>query len=925
MTALPTGTVTFLFTDIEGSTRLLQQLGDRNASVLADYRRLLGAAVEERGGHQADTQGDALFAFFPSAREALAAAIAAQRSILRHLWPDAVSVRVRMGLHTGEALASEIGYVGMDVHRAARICAAGHGGQILLSDTTHALVARELPNGVSLRDLGEHRLKDLAHAHRLFQVLAADLPADFPPLKSLNVLPNNLPLQLTSFIGRGREIADIKTMLATARLLTLTGAGGSGKTRLALQVGADLLEQYSDGVWLVELAALVDPALIPQAVATTVGVPEQPGRALNETLVDSLRPKLLLLVLDNCEHVLAACARLANVLLRACPEMRILATSREGLGIAGETLYPVPTLPVPDERLPPTERLVQYESVRLFTERATAVLPTFKVTPQNAYSVAQICRRLDGIPLALELAAVRVKILTVDQIVARLGDRFRLLTGGSQTALPRHQTLQATMDWSYGLLAQKEQVMLRRLSVFAEGCTLDAAEAVCSGNGVERSEVLDLLAQLADKSLVLVAELAWEARYSLLETVRQYGANKLMESGETADVRYRHLNWCLELAERGELELRGPNQGAWLERLELDHDNLRTALEWCQAREGDAELELRLAAALRRFWLRRGHWSEGRKRPADMLSRGEPQQSSPARAKALHAAGALAQAQDDVSEALSYFHKALAAYQQLQDKLGTAASLYSLGIIAHIRGDQAAARLYLEKSMVIFRESGDKPGIAMVVNDLGEDAAIRGDYTAARLMLDESLAIWRELGDKRGIGAALNDLGELARLQGDHRKAAALYQDSLAFHTESGSKSDVNWVRHDLAVAILRLGDHQRAAELLRESLTGYFELRSASGVALSMAGLASAAIAKGQMGRGARLLSISAHLFDLTGGRLDLVDQREFNQNIAVARASTHEEAFAAAWAEGRAMTLEQAVEYALKENEGPSNDDHA
>jgi predicted ATPase/class 3 adenylate cyclase len=499
MAALPTGTVTFLFTDIEGSTRLLQRLGERYAEVLATHHGLLRTAIQEGQGQVVDTQGDAVFAVFPRARDALLAAIATQRAVQAHPWPDGTVPKVRIGLHTGEPVTGETGYVGMDVHRAARIAAAGHGGQILVSDVTHNVVARDLPEGVSRRDLGEHRLRDLAHPLRIFQVLATDLPTDFSPLQSLDAHPHNLPIQLTSFIGRVREIAEVKRLLGTARLVTLTGSGGAGKTRLALQVAADVVEDYPDGVWLAEFAPIADPALVPKTVASTLNVSEQPGRDMTDTLVEALRPKSLLLMLDNCEHILAACRDLAAALLRTCPHVRILATSREGLGLPGEMVWRVPSLSVPEDirHLPRPEELLLYDAVRLFVDRAVTTTPGFTVTSENAPAVAHVCRRLDGIPLAIELAAARVKVLAVEQIAVRLDNRFRLLTRGSRTVLPRHQTLQAAIDWSYELLSDRERAVLCRLSVFAGGWTLEAAEAVCTGGGIEASDVLDLLTQLA--------------------------------------------------------------------------------------------------------------------------------------------------------------------------------------------------------------------------------------------------------------------------------------------------------------------------------------------------------------------------------------------------------------------------------------------
>jgi len=521
MTALPTGTVTFLFTDIEGSTQLLQRLGDRRyAEVLAEHQRLLRDAIAKGNGQEIDTQGDAFLVAFSRARDAVATAVAAQQALMKHTWPDGASFQVRMGLHTGEPISITDRYVGLDVHRAARIGTAGHGGQILLSDVVSGLAARDLPPGVSLRDLGTHRLKDLREPEHLFQVVHPDLPTDFPPLKALDAWPNNLPIQLTSFIGRERETAEIKRLSATTRLLTLTGAGGSGKTRLALHVATDLLEHYPDGAWLAELAALSDPTLVPNAVASGLNVPEQRGHPFTETLIDFIHSKSLLLVLDNCEHLLPACAALADRLLRSCPTLRMLATSREPLGIPGEVIWRVPSLSFPDpRRLPSLEHLNQYEAVRLFVERARSNAPGFAVTSANAAAVVQICQRLDGIPLAIEMAAARVKVLTVEQIATRLDDRFRLLSSGPRTALPRHQTLRAAMDWSYDLLPERERGVLRRVSVFAGGWTLEAAEAICARDDVEASDVLDLLAHLVDRSLVIAEPHGGAVRYRLLETV----------------------------------------------------------------------------------------------------------------------------------------------------------------------------------------------------------------------------------------------------------------------------------------------------------------------------------------------------------------------------------------------------------------------
>ncbi len=876
MAGLPTGTVTFLFTDIEGSTRLIRQLTDAYAGVLVECRRFIRAAVQERGG-QVDTEGDAIFAAFPSAREALIAAITAQQSILRHRWPNGAAVRVRMGLHTGEPRVTEAGYVGMDVHRAARISAAAHGGQILLSDTTHALVVKDLPAGVSLRDLGQHRLKDLAHPHRLFQVLAADLPAEFPPIRSVYFLPNNLPRQLTSFVGREKEIAEIKRLLSTAALVTLTGSGGAGKTRLALQVAAEVMEHYPDGVWLAELAPISDPALVPKTVATSVGVPEQPLREMTDTLIDALRPKATLLVLDNCEHLMGACADLAAALLRACPQVRVLATSRERLGVTGETVWRIPSLSLPDARHPlPVEQLVLYEAVRLFVDRAAATTPQFALTSDNAPALAQVCQRLDGIPLAIELAAARAKVLSVRQIAERLGDRFRLLIGGSRTTLPRHQTLRAAMDWSYDLLSEQERILLRRLSIFAGGWTLEAAETVCVGDTVETPMVLDLLTQLVDKSLVMVETQSGVAWYRFLDTVRQYGRDRLTEAGETAGVRIRHRAWYLDLAERAEPELRGPGQSEWLEQLEREHDNLRAALESSVAEHDAAPVGLRLAGALYWFWFVHGHWSEGRRWLESVLARGGDV-PAPALLKTLQGIAFLAYRQGDYKRAMAAQEQGLAASRDLGDRRSSALLLITAGLVALHQGDYGRANAQIEESLVLSRQLEDTWLISLGLGNLGAVARHQHDYPQAEALYEQSLAFSREVGDKRRIAYALRNLGIVALHRSDYERAQAFFMESLSLVKEFWDPYITEGCVNGLAALSAARGDHARAA----------------------------------------RLLGASAALCETFGLRRAPPDQADHERQVASTRSALGEIAFAAAWTEGRAMTLAESIDYATTGDE--------
>jgi predicted ATPase/class 3 adenylate cyclase len=629
MSTLPAGTVTFLFTDIEGSTRLWQQHPETMKAALARHHDLLQRAIESSGGYVFQIIGDAFCAAFHTALAGVDAAVAAQGALTREQWGEADPIRVRMALHTGaaEIQAGEHKsgeYVsGLTLSHTARLLSVAYGGQILVSNATRQLISDELLSRVELRDLGRHQLRDLPRAQQIFQVVAPNLPEVFPALKSLEAISSNLPRQLTSFIGREAEMGEVKRLLAGTHLLTLTGPGGSGKTRLSLEIGAALFDDHPDGVWLLEFAPVTDPVLVPQVLAATLGVREEAARPLSLTLVDYLRPKRALLLFDNCEHLIDACARLAETLLRACADVKVLASSREPLALTGEVVFHVPPLSLPDPRQSPAlGHLREHEAIRLFVDRAAAAKPAFTLTETNAGAVAQICRQLDAIPLAIELAAARVRALSVQQITANLDERFHLLIGGNRTTLPRHQTLRGSIDWSYGLLSEAESALFRRLSVFVGGWTLGAAEAVCAGDGVDRYDVVTLLGRLVDKSLVVMDDETGDARYQLLETIRQYSLEKLTETPAGEVVRDRHRNFYLALAEDAEQQLLGPDQVAWLERLEADHDNLRAALRWSLDRR-DSEPALRLGGALWPFWDTHGYvgraasgWTSSSRRPA---------------------------------------------------------------------------------------------------------------------------------------------------------------------------------------------------------------------------------------------------------------------------------------------------------------------
>ncbi|MBI2200942.1 MAG: adenylate/guanylate cyclase domain-containing protein [Armatimonadetes bacterium] len=913
MPRLPTGTVTFLFTDIEGSTLLLERLREQYAGVLAQHHRLLRGTFEKHGGHEIDTQGDAFFVAFARAKDAAQAALEAQRAITAHSWPQGVELRVRMGLHTGEPLVTTTGYVGMDVHRAARVCAAGYGGQILLSESTRVLIGNDLLEGVSLRNLGEHRLKDLARPEHLFQLVATDLPAEFPLLRSLNVLPNNLPIQLTSFVGREREINELMQALFSTRLLTLTGAGGVGKTRLALQVSAEVLEEFSDGVWLVELAALPDPELVPQTVAAVLGIREQSGRPVLTTLADSLGPRRLLLVLDNCEHLIAACAQFAHSLLRTCAHLRILATSREALGVAGETAWLVPSLSIPDSRRTSAVSISQFEAVRLFVERAAAALPSFRFTSQNSDAVIQICTRLDGIPLAIEMAAARLKALSVEQIATRLDDQFRLLTAGGRTVLPQHQTLRATLDWSYDLLSGEERQLLRQLGVFAGGFALEAVEKVC-GEDARAPEVVNLLTRLVEKSLVIAERRDDRVRYRLLEPIRQYAREKFSASGESDALQGRHLEFFLAMAEEPHYAPHGPTFDQWLERIEEEHDNVRTALDW--ALDGAApNAGLQLATAMWRFWVHRGYLSEGRSILERALS--VAGNASPSlRARALSGAGYMALTQDDYARATALCEEAHTIARAEGDQQGMAIALAILGHTLWHMGDATRPAQLCDESLKLAKRSQDQRTLASSLREFGYVAWHIGDYERLAQLADEYLHLSRLLGDRSATADALLLLGEAALGAKQYSRAGALYEESLTSSRVQKDKVAMTRALVSLGNVAAHDQNYDRAGALYREALTTAAELRDMWWLVRCLQGMAGAAAAQGQFPRAAQLLGAVNQFRETMGSPLPRTDQNGYDRTIAVAGSKLGDQAFRAAWAEGRAMSLEQAVALALADS---------
>ena len=816
---LPVGTVTFMLTDIAGSTRLWEADGEGAARSVSRHYELIDEAVARAGGVRPVEQGegDSVVAAFSRASDAVRAALDIQSAMARETWPPGVALRVRIGLHTGEAqLRDEGNYFGAAIARCARLRSIGHGGQTLISQATKDLVVDALPEGAHLVDLGVHRLRDLARAEHVYQLTPAGLEADFPPLTSLDAMPNNLPVHLTSFIGRETEMATLHGMLAENRLVTMTGSGGCGKTRLALQVAADLLEANPDGVWWIDLAPVQDGDLVAAAVAAAIGIREVPLQSFTETLKRQLHGRRMLVVLDNCEHLVAGSAALSEALLTSCPGISILATSREPLGVSGEATWRVPSLSLPPERTPPSiERLTQCEAVRLFVDRAVKARPNFAVTNDNAPAVSDICHRLDGIPLAIELAAARTRFLTPDQIAAGLADRFLLLTGGSRTALPRQQTLENSVDWSYALLEDDERTLLSRLSVFAGGFDLDAAEDVASDDGLDRLRVLDVLSMLVDRSLVQVEENGRASRYRLLETIRFYGRQKLVASGDAAAVRTRHLNHFLALAQRGEREMEGAGLHGWADRLETEFDNLRAAMEW-SIESADVDRALRLHGAQLQLWLVRGHTNEGHERilAALELPGGEPR----ARAECLIAAGGLASWLLDAAECHRYSEEAVAIGRALDDKRILGRALNYLGWAATLAGP-AGARSVFEEAVTSADAAGDSWYAAQTRVAWGFMEIGAGDLVRARGLLDEGISISKRNGDALNTREGLTYLGFAAIFQGRFEEAEQIADEATIILEELKDDFFGVLVRSMRGFAAVFRGEYERARSTLADAL----------------------------------------------------------------------------------------------------------
>lgn len=764
MTNLPSGTVTFLFTDIEGSTKLAREHPETWDTTQARHHAILRAAIESNNGFVFQIIGDAFCVAFHKAGDALKAALKSQQDLQNEPWGEAV-IRARMGIHTGEAETDGKDYHGyLTMSLIQRMMSAGHGGQILLSNATENLLRNQLPKDISLRDMGEHKFKDVPHPVRVFQIIAPPLQSEFPALRTLSVFPNNLPTQLTSFVGREKELTDVKKLLHDTHMLTLIGSGGTGKTRLSIQAAQESLAEYPDGVWLVELASILDPLLVPRTTALAMGLRDEPQRPVIDMLCDYLREKKMLLILDNCEHLVDACAQMADKLLHVASHTRILASSREALGIAGEVTYRVPSLGLPDlEHLPSIESLSQFEAVKLFIDRATAAVSNFSVTNDNAPFLAQICYRLDGIPLAIELAAAKIRVLNVEQIAKRLDDRFRLLTGGSRTALERHQTLRAAIDWSYNLLPPSEQILFRRLSIFLGGWTLEAAESVCGDEStsgqVGSDDVLDLLEHLINKSIVVKEEKGPVTRYRMLETMRQYANEKLVEANESDALRNKHLEYFIGLSESAAPHLIRSTQLEWLAQLDADYENLRLALEWALSKD-TAEASLRLCAALGKFWETRCYWLEGSKWMKSALAKSTPAPTKAeqiARVRALIWDVAIADDLDDIERMKTSSELGLTLAQDVSDRRDIAIAKYNVGSYLNRREKYDEALSVYEESFSAFQELNEPYWTAISHKWLSSILVTTGNQDIEGLRTQD-VSLSRKAGERNCLAETLMDL-----------------------------------------------------------------------------------------------------------------------------------------------------------------------
>jgi predicted ATPase/class 3 adenylate cyclase len=887
--------VTFLFTDIEGSTKRWERYGDAMQVAMRRHDAILRDAIETNDGLVFKTIGDAFCAIFTRADAALAAALAAQRSLSNEDFSDVDGILVRMALHTGTADERDDDYFGPAVNRVARLLAIGHGGQVLVSGAASEMLREQLPGDVALRDMGVHHLKDLIEPEPVHQAIAPDLRSDFPPLLSLDAQPNNLPRQLTSFVGRDAELNEVCGLLREQRLVTLLGPGGIGKTRLAVHVGTALLKRFRDGVWLAEFAAIADGALVPNIVAAAAGVQESPNQPMIETLVGFLKNKEALLILDNCEHVIAEAATATDAIVHGCPRVSIVATSRESLRVDGEREYRLSPLPTARQAEAVTaESAIAYGSVALFVDRAKAANPRFELTDENASTVAAICRRLDGIALAIELAAARVKVLSVRAIAERLAERFRILTGGSRNALPRQQTLRALIDWSYDLLDERERNVFRKLAVFAGDFSLASAAAVCAGGSCEDGEndadTLDIIASLIDKSLLQADDAAGETRYHLLESMRDYARAKLDECGESEAALLAHATAYAELAERVEAAWDALSDRQWNALAEPELENWRAALDWTLGRNGNVELGQRLAAALSPVWSSIAP-AEGRRWIGTALSAADGSTPSQNIARLEISNAHLALLGMQYNAALSAAGRALRLSSELQDAHGIATAQLFAGGASVLRGEPAEATALLQSALDQFRSSGARRPVAAALLYQAWSQSIAGDADGSRRLFGEALEVFRAIGATRPAAQVAHVLAEAEFQAGDVAVAIRFANEALATARAESDQDSVILDLCNLSAYLVKIGEWELAASHAREALGLARERDFVVAVTYALQHLAAVgALRPPEPGgeplesrrRAARLLGFVDARFDRLEIRREFTEQQEYDRVIA-------------------------------------------